>query len=306
MATLVTVGREIYKDAVFQIHTSDEPALVDPGSPGEGPLFQLLYIQEGSVVVETAGGSKLLMPPLALCVNYQEPFDSLTIQNARGFSIVFRPEVINHSLTRFDAPFAADPSWAANRMLVNPFLGSHRDNPFWIAVDHPMALRLEGMFRNLNGQLCGQPDWNWPCRSRSFFLEILMLVHTLYGLKNPEGSELVIPADNPVLTRACTAMVLNYANPGLSPRTVARDCGLPVWQLWRLYRRHLGSSPGAYLAKVRTTVLANLLRNTILPVEALPERLGFRDRTAMERAFRRQAGLSCDSYRQAHPDPYHS
>lgn len=300
-----TVGREIYRGAAFQIYTSDELFLIEAEAEGVEDTFQLMYIEQGTVLLHAAGGKKALIPPLALCINYRERFDALEMAGCRGFSIVFKPEVVNHSLNRWaqDA-HPVDRAFQANKVLINPFLKSNRGNPFFLSLDHRLQERIQSMYTDLKAQLADQPDQFWPCRSRSFFLEILMFLHNLYGIRQGSLGEMVLPAGNPRIEALCAAAQVGYPRKELSLKVATRELGVPAREAAVSFRRLLGRSFEAYLAEVRITVAATLARNTILGFDAIRKRCGYPHAWALRRAFQKAFGQSPEAYRAAHPDPY--
>lgn len=300
-----TLGREIYRGAAFQIYTSDELFLVEPEAEGIDDTFQLMYIEEGTVLLQSAGGKKALIPPLALCINYRERFDALEMAGCRGFSIVFRPEVVNHSLHQWGQDsHPVDRAFQANKVLINPFLKSNRGNPFFLSLDHRLQERIRSMYADLKTQLGDQPDQFWPCRSRSFFLEILMFLHNLHGIRQGSPGEMVLPAGNPRIESLCAAAQVGYPRKQLSLRAVARELGIPAREASRSFQKLLGRSFAAYLAEVRITVAATLARNTILDFDAVRRRCGYPSGWALRWAFRKAFGKTPEAYRMAHPNPY--
>lgn len=68
----------------------------------------------------------------------------------------------------------------------------------------------------------------------------------------------------------------------------------------RLFRRHLGVSPMAYLARIRVERAAQLLTNTDEPVARIGALVGWSDPTYFARRFRQLTGLTPTDYRE-HP-----
>lgn len=68
--------------------------------------------------------------------------------------------------------------------------------------------------------------------------------------------------------------------------------------LTRLFRRHLGLPPIAYLARVRAEKAAELLAGTSLPVARVGALVGWPDPTYFARRFRALVGLTPTDYRQ--------
>jgi len=68
--------------------------------------------------------------------------------------------------------------------------------------------------------------------------------------------------------------------------------------LGRLFRRHLGVSPMAYLARIRVELAAQLLTNTGEPVARVGVLVGWPDPTYFARRFRQLTGVTPTGYRR--------
>ncbi len=84
---------------------------------------------------------------------------------------------------------------------------------------------------------------------------------------------------------------------------LARLLGLNRSYLVRLFKRHTGQSPMAWLARRRAEKAAVLLLTTELPVAAVGRAVGWRDPNYFARRFRAAFGLSAREYRQQLPCP---
>lgn len=293
-----TIGREIYKDAVFEIFFTRDMSLLDGSDP---EMYQLMYVDEGSVIVSEPGGEKSLFAPVVLCMNYARPLSDVSLSGARGFSVFFRPQVINHGLLGMDVSEASG-GFRTERILIEPFLRGGKGNPFYHPVNGSIRNRMLRMADNLERQLTAQPDQNWPCRGRSFFLEMLMLLQSMFAFDEDSASS-PLHGDGE-LYPIIREIHVRYPDPALSVSAIARAAGLnPIAAAWR-FRRSTGSGVRSYLGKLRCSVGANLLKNTLLSVGEIARRCGYRDESRFAFDFSRHEGLSPIPWRAQFPDPY--
>lgn len=298
MQLMRTIGREIYKNAVFEIFFTRDMALLDGSDPD---MYQLMYVDEGSIIVRESGTEKSLFAPVTLCMNYARPVSEVSLTGARGFSVFFRPQVINHGLLGMDAS-ADSGGFRTERILIEPFLRGGRGNPFYLPVNGSIRNRMIRMADNLERQLTDQPDNNWPCRGRSFFLEMLLLLQSMFAFEDESASS-SLRAESEVypIIREIHA---RYPDPTLSVRSLARDSGMnTLVAAWR-FRRSIGSGVGSYLNNLRCAVGANLLKNTLLGVAEIARRCGYRDESRFAMDFERREGLGPTQWRAQFPDPY--
>lgn len=69
--------------------------------------------------------------------------------------------------------------------------------------------------------------------------------------------------------------------------------------LARVFRRHLGVSPGEYLRRVRVREAMRLVERTTQPLATIAVRSGFCDQSEMTKAFRRELDTTPGAYRRA-------
>ncbi|MBO0810904.1 MAG: helix-turn-helix domain-containing protein [Microlunatus sp.] len=79
---------------------------------------------------------------------------------------------------------------------------------------------------------------------------------------------------------------------------LARTAALDPDYLGRLFRRHLGVSPIAYLARIRVERAAQLLANSDEPVARIGMLVGWPDPTYFARRFRQLTGTTPATYRE--------
>ncbi len=298
MKALRTIGREIYKNAVFEIYFTREMSLLDGSDP---EMYQLMYVDEGSVIVRDPGGEKSLFAPVTLCMNYARPVSDVSLTGARGFSVFFRPQIINHGLLGMDIGEDSG-GFRTERILIEPFLRGGRGNPFYLPVNGSIRNRMLRMADNLERQLTEQPDQNWPCRGRSFFLEMLMLLQSMFAFED-DSTASAIRAESE-LYPIIREIHARYPDPSLSSGSLARAAGMnPFVAAWR-FRRSTGTGVRAYLDDLRCSVGANLLKNTLLGVGEIARRCGYRDESRFALVFERREGLGPIPWRSQFPDPY--
>ena len=68
--------------------------------------------------------------------------------------------------------------------------------------------------------------------------------------------------------------------------------------LARVFRLHLGCTPGDYLRRRRLARAAVLLRETARPLSDVALACGFADQSHLAHAFRRHAGVSPGAFRR--------
>lgn len=86
MENLQTVGQEYHKGFCVKIYYTTDVEVIKTTNRN---LFQILYIDEGAVVVGNGDEEKALISPVLLCLNYFEEQKKINLNNAKGYSIFF-------------------------------------------------------------------------------------------------------------------------------------------------------------------------------------------------------------------------
>ncbi|XCW00311.1 helix-turn-helix domain-containing protein [Streptomyces sp. HUAS MG47] len=106
------------------------------------------------------------------------------------------------------------------------------------------------------------------------------------------------PVGNDVVRRIATH-IAGHLGGDLSAPALAALAGVSERHLTRLFREHLGATPGRYVRRVRTEAAAHLLAGGTLPLAAVAARCGFGTAETLRQAFVARYGISPSRYRAA-------
>ena len=124
--------------------------------------------------------------------------------------------------------------------------------------------------------------------------QVMGLVGISHDLRAPGDSD-AIPAR---LASALEALETRPEDPH-SPRSLAREAGLPSVRFARLIKRIFRISPNQLIMQTRLTAAAQLLRETERSIADIAHATGFYDHSAMTRAFRSATGMTPTQFREA-------
>ena len=112
------------------------------------------------------------------------------------------------------------------------------------------------------------------------------------GIPKRRGLEAVLKA------RLIAAIVREISRRGLTHAVLAARCGLSTDHLIRLFRRHLGQTPGHYVQERRLAAAARDLVHSDDSIDAVAERHGFANRFYFTRVFTRRMGQAPATWRK--------
>ena len=230
-----------------------------------------------------------------MCVTPNHTIRCLSIRNDDDrpdhcFSLIFKPEGLNSNQSSFPDTF----EYGALTKIDNGY--TYRYLP------EPVAIRLERLCKEIDKQLNSERSMFWPCLSRSYILEVLLLIErTRYGTGGL--SDYTIPQCNEQTRKVFEYIHSNYQD-DMNLASLSERFGTNRTTLNRLFKEACGMTVMAYLGKIRITVASLLLRNTTLSIQEISWRIGLNDEAYFSRLFRSRTGLSPSEFRLNYPHPY--
>lgn len=259
----------------------------------QGQCFLLLIVHEGSVSLQCGEEIVDAMAPCLLCFDEQRPIKLIRRRNLCCDAIYFHPTFLNVNMT-FECVHSNGYEELATMhdlFLLKPFVTDQRlILPMF--DDYQASMRF--LFFKLAEELEVQSDWYWSYRSRSYFIEIMLLLERIYcsmGGRYVEVTEEVDQFDNAFLKQA-VSFIENHYNEPITLQDIVRSCSVNHSTLTALFKDELGITPVAYLWHYRLVVAKKLLEFTNLPVKEIAKRCGFKTVQHFSRKFEEQLGLS--------------
>jgi len=106
-------------------------------------------------------------------------------------------------------------------------------------------------------------------------------------------------ATTPPLVVRAQAFIDRNLESRIAMRDIARHAHASVAHTTRVFKKHLGLTPTAYLIEQRMSTARALLCNTNLPIKAIARRLRYADEYYFSNAFKSRNGVSPSRYREA-------
>jgi AraC family L-rhamnose operon regulatory protein RhaS len=277
---------------------------------GDPERLKLVFLREGNAVLTEGKATEALVSPVvALAGNAGRPTLSLG-PGAAGEILFFHPEYLN---AEFDFEELARPTrlsrtgWE-DRFLLRHWLGEGGPRARIAQLEALSAHRLAGFLDRLRSELQDQPDAFWPCRSRSYFLQVLLILdQVLAAQEKVRAAPAAIPAAQVLpwasastsddALRPVVAYLVGHCHEELSIEALARVFATNRTTLQARFKKGTGMSVGQYVIRLRVQIAALLLRDTSLTVAEIMERTGFNDPSHFARMFKRHTSRSPSDFR---------
>ena len=170
-----TIGQEINRG--FELPIYYEELTCFDAKPKE-ECFRLLLIEQGSGIICFQEYSINFAAPTLLCINEKDFPLFKNCPDTIIKSIYFYPYLINPVFSYEnirEAGYSFSNSERQDYYLLSPFI--HRDNHYKgqlsLGTNNNFS-RVSKLFEYIGRELQQQRDEYWPCRSRSYFLELLI------------------------------------------------------------------------------------------------------------------------------------
>ena len=261
--------------------------------------FLLIVITAGNVSFSVNGKTVKAIAPAFLCFSEKHSPVFTDKEDLQYYAIYFHPTFLNINMTfeRIRDGSYSDITYNHNLFLLRPFLEVPCSV---IPISIEYLNRVETSCADLLFELQEQRDSYWPCRSRSYFLEIIIALERIYNFLC--GSDITIRTKNLTLTEnvklndAVRYIESHYAD-DISLADIATACRMNRTTLAALFKKGLDKTVFHYLMEYRIFIAKKQLSFTAVPLKDISARCGFKTVQHFTRIFKNQTGETPARYR---------
>ena len=259
--------------------------------------FALMILYEGMAQFQVGDLSFEAIAPAFVCFDELHSPKLIKKRGLKCDSIYFSPTFLNVNMTfsRVHSGSYEQMAEVHDLFLLKPFTDPRRH--VFPIFDEDLE-SMKRLFSRLENELREQPDWYWSCRSRSYFIEMMLLLERTYGVVKHnlifvENSNQI---QNPHLEKAVVYIENNYADE-ITLEDLIKAASLSRSSLAQLFKNELGMTPIEYAWHHRIMVAHKLLSFTNLPVKDIASRCGFKTVQHFSRKFEETYGCSPTTFR---------
>ena len=259
--------------------------------------LSLIFIETGSGILHLNNQSIAFDAPVLLCVNEMETLSFSPEIYAKA--ILFHPSIINNALN-FQNIRSNSDSLSITEMqdcfYMYPFIQRNSLSYGLLFPDSDSMSRIKTLFHDFHNQITLQDSNFWACRSRTFLIELLVLTNTLFEKQEQRIHSELQKKDDEILA------VITYLKSNLHKKITISDLtkqfSINRTDLSKRFLSHTGETVFQFLNRTRIDIAAAMLRDTLIPVSEVMERVGFQDYSYFSRTFKKEKGLSPKYYRE--------
>ena len=153
--------------------------------------------------------------------------------------------------------------------------------------------RLKELFTAAEKELHGQKDGFWPCRSRSYLIELLYCIVYSYIEVAPESDE--SPETDEF--SAITEYLNEHIDEQVTVETITKKFAINRNKLNGIFMKQASMTCHDYLLNLRIDLAKSMLINTELPINEVSSRVGYPDPGYFAKIFKHVTGKTPTQFR---------
>lgn len=285
-------------DRIVDIYPERCDAL--PEYINDDKTYKVIVLEKGSLEISDSGKKNEVKAPALISLTQNDKPSFKILQNIKAFIIFFNPTVIREEFTyeRIDSgefEKTTGQSIFQDYLLVKYF--SVTDN----VCDNVVPLTLNGLkclkelFTKMEKELKGQKDGYWPCRSRSYMMEILHFIIYSFIAASPDSSD---DPDQDEFSKI-TEYLNEHIADQITVETITKKFAINRNKLNDLFMKQSSMTCLNYLLNLRIDLAKILLTKTELPINEISSRVGYPDPNYFTKLFKHVTGYTPSQYRKS-------
>ncbi len=296
MISLETVGKKYFPNYGLKVFLKEDDLL--NSDLGYGERFKIVFAEEGSGILNIEGKRLIFVSPALFCFNENEHYFLESHSKLKALTVWFHPSIINNafSFNRIRNPEGLSPTENQDLFWLEVFIDRNSTFRGQLSIGPGTCKQVKALFDCIKLELDVQSDNYWPCRSRSYLIELLFLIQRLAS--TPEANySIEINREQSGIGDILLYLYSNYSKK-ITIEDLTEKFHINRTSLNKLFNDVTGMSVVNFLIKYRACLSAQLLRDTTLPVAEIIGRTGFNDPSHFGRMFKKYYGLSATEYRE--------
>lgn len=266
---------------------------------------KMVLVKSGNGVILCSGKKMYVIASALLFFNHEDRVEFEENNGLECDTIYFRPEVINDELQYDVLTGRAEQKFRTtthqDRFLLSEFYPYGNETQKIMMLQQEALIAVQYLYQNIERELVEQKDGLWPCRSRSFFLELLFYIDRLLQNNSLCNDITTLMLSQKEASNA-VRRILAYMNENISEKItlseLTRRFGINRNRLNEMFNEATGKTAMQCLLQMRLQLAALMLKNTELPVEEIAYRVGFRDISHFAKTFKASFHSTPSQYRK--------
>lgn len=285
-------------DRIVDIYSSAYDSL--PEYINDETTYKIIILEKGVLDVKTELYEGEVKAPALIMLSQKDHIDYKTVKSVKADIIFFKPSAIRDEFTyeRIDSGEFDETVGQIiyqDYFLIRVFLSD--ENKCVIPLPANALKQIKLLFNSMDNQLKAQRDGFWPCRSRSFLMEILHIIVYSYYLVDPED-EYSEDSDKEQFSKIAEYLELHLGE-SISLATITKEFAINRNKLNDIFMKQTSMTCLGYLLNLRLDLAKILLTKTELPIGEIGDRVGYPDPNYFTKVFKENVGMTPSRYRKS-------
>ena len=260
--------------------------------------YKVIILEKGSFEIRSEGQTRVVKAPALIGLSQQDVLDYKILQGIKVCILFFKPTVIRDEFT-YDRIDSGEFNEAWGTSIYQDYIliraVTYSTNVCDRAIEIPLnALkRMKELYTAAEKELHGQKDGFWPCRSRSYLMELLFYIVYTFVEASPDNE--VSPEQDDF------SKIAEYLNEHLDEpitvETVTKKFAINRNKLNDIFMKQASMTCHDYLLNLRLDLAKVMLTNTELPINEISSRIGYPDANYFAKLFKNVTGRTPSQYR---------
>ncbi len=260
--------------------------------------YKVIILEKGSLEIRSEGQTRVVKAPALIGLSQKDVLDYKILQGIKVCILFFKPTVIRDEFT-YDRIDSGEFNEAWGTSIYQDYIliraVTYSTNVCDRAIEIPLnALkRLKELYSAAEKELHGQKDGFWPCRSRSYLMELLFYIVYTFVEASPDNE--VSPEQDDF---SKIAEYLNeHIDEPITVETVTKKFAINRNKLNDIFMKQASMTCHDYLLNLRLDLAKVMLTNTELPINEISSRVGYPDANYFAKLFKNVTGRTPSQYR---------
>ncbi len=290
---LLTIGRHNRPGQQVNLYCKENATLLEYSQLKD--RYRIVYIKDGYGVFRNGEKHQIITSPMVLCLNENDTVDICDDTNLLMDIMYFDPICYERYVSYESLQQWKDTLHKEDAYFFRPFLIRSETYIGTLATNYYIGNRISQLITLANRELVEQRDAFWPCRSRSYFIELLFLVNSIYS--EDIAFQKVFAGKMTEEINAVLAWIHQHYEDRIVMEDVTREFHTNKTTLNQRFKEVMGVTVIEYIQNFKIQMVCSMLRKTYLPIREIMERAGFKDNAHFIRSFRKYAGCTPTEYR---------
>ena len=260
--------------------------------------YKIIILEKGALEIKSGGRTRTVNAPALIGLSQKDVLDYKILKSIKTCILFFKPTVIREEFT-YDRIDSGEFNEAWGTSIYQDYLlikyATVSDNVCDHVIELPLngLKRLKELYTAAEKQLHGQRDGFWPCRSRSYLMELLYCV--VYSFIEVAPGEEVAPEQDEF--SAITEYLNEHIDEQITVETVTKKFAINRNKLNDIFMKQASMTCHDYLLNLTIDLAKVMLTNTELPIGEVSARVGYPDANYFAKLFKNVTGRTPSQYR---------